>query len=1634
MRLLALIFALLLPPALSAQERAPIPEVLFAVTRGVDLPGGDLAQLFDTTLPACEAACRADPACRAYTYNERSRACFPKGDAGEPVPFAGAISGQALRISPTRLAGAEGRRAALPTLTGADLDRAAAFALGLGRRHPVDGRSLEQLLDFAKGADPDVSLQPVGGAITLTDAPDFWRDYAEAALAIEADGRRARELEDLAADAAVNAYLRAGRPGQEAAALLTLSRAWERQGRGRDALAALRRASELQPANRAVEQALDRAIGRYGLRVADTQVDSDAAAPRVCAILSEDVALGTDIAPYVQTPDPTYAVTVEGAQICLSGMTHGTRVAFTLRRGLPGASGEALIRPIPLTLYVRDRTPSVRFPGRGYVVPRTRQAALPVETVNIATLDLRLRRMSDRNLTRLTAEQWLGRPLSRWELEGVDRDLTSEIWRGQADITADLNADRLTRLPLAEALGDQPPGIYLLEARQAGVPEWQATPATQWFVLSDLGLSSRAGTDGLTAMVRGLGDAQARAGVAVQLISRSNAVLGEVVTDAKGIARFPAPLAAGTGGDAPGVLVARTDNDLAFLSLTDAAFDLSDRGVEGRAPPGALDAYLHTDRGAYRPGEVVHATLLARTAQAEAAPEVPLLFTLERPDGVEALRVTSRPDAAGGHVVSLPVPQVAARGTWRLSAYLDPDAAPLATTRLLVEDFVPERIDVTLDAPEVLTPGATLGVDAQYLYGAPGAGLAIEGEVALRPTRRLVSFPGFRFGRHDEPTQRRTVSLPASLTTDAQGQARVPLPLGGADGAGLREAQVSIRIAEASNRPVERSLTRPIAPTAPLIGLRPLFEGVVPDGAEARFEVISLAPDLTPVPRTLAWRLDRVETRYQWYQLSGDWRWEPITTRSRIAEGRVTAGAPVTLSQPVDWGRYELTVESTDGAFTETSLSFRAGWFGAEDGRDTPDRLEVALDRAAYTPGDTATLRIVSPGAGVGVIEVMHGAIVERRDVPLTEGAQEVTLPVTADWGPSGYVVATLFRPMAEAEGRLPSRAVGIAHAAVAPGARALDVALDLPTEVRPNSRLTVPVRVSGDGPVFVTLSAVDRGILNLTAHAAPDPAEHYFGQRRLGVELRDLYGRLIDPFSGAFGQVRSGGDARAALASQSPPPTEDAVALFSGRVEVRDGLAEVPLDLPAFDGTLRIDVVAWSAEGVGAASQDLIVRDPVVARMTLPRFLAPGDETRVLVELAHVAGTAGDVDVALTARNATLGAVPATVTLAEQGRATLPIRLKVEAPGTVTLDLRVTTPDGVTVDRQARLSVQSNDPQVAERLRLTLAPGGRFTLDDAALAGFQPGSAEATLTLGPLARFDAAGLARGLERFAYGCTEQVASQLIPQLYLGAGDDAAIATALDILAARQGANGGFGLWGAGSGTLWLDAYITDVLARARAEGHAVPDAVYRAALDHLANRVAGAPDVEAGDPLARALPYALLVLAREGAAQVGDLRYYADARAEAFAAPLAAAQLGAALALYGDPARSEALFRRSARALAVATASGDDKGWRTDFGTDRRDIAGVLTLAAEVGSTAVDRSALAAALAGATSGSDGLASTQEAAWTLMAVEALRSEAALGGGGITVDGVQVADTEVLRTVGGPAQVVENTGEAPLDLTL
>ena len=79
----------------------------------------------------------------------------------------------------------------------------------------------------------------------------------------------------------------------------------------------------------------------------------------------------------------------------------------------------------------------------------------------------------------------------------------------------------------------------------------------------------------------------------VTLVSRSNRELGTATTDAQGYARFDAGLTRGRKGAEPGLVVVEDgDTDMAFLSMTDPAFDLSDRGVEGRAPAGPIDLFL----------------------------------------------------------------------------------------------------------------------------------------------------------------------------------------------------------------------------------------------------------------------------------------------------------------------------------------------------------------------------------------------------------------------------------------------------------------------------------------------------------------------------------------------------------------------------------------------------------------------------------------------------------------------------------------------------------------------------------------------------------------------------------------------------------------------------------------------------------------------------------------------------------------------------------------------------------------------------------------------------------------------------------------------------------------------------------
>lgn len=1646
----------------SAQDRA------ISLLPGTDLPGFDYGVIKNTTLDACSAACADDRICRAFTFNEKAKWCFLKGAAGTETAFAGATSG---KIDPAaEQALAAERQAELP-FPASDL---VYYAQYFAQQLPTTDVPPPNLTyaDLVKAGDEAAATGNSAAAnVSYRQAlalnrndPALWLKLADVQLErADADLRNnnsssAYDFAQTSTWSATNAFLLSQSVAERAKALARLAAGLERRTMWRESIATYRASLALVD-DAGLQGRLDQVVAEHGFRIASNQVDSEAADPRICVVFSDPLPAGdTDLSSYVVVDGaPQVAVETEQSQLCITGVRHGQRYTIRVRSGLPSAAGEQLRADAELNVYVPDRTPFVGFANNAYVMPAGLGGGLPMTSVNATSADIAIYRIGDRNIATAVRQGIFRGTLDGYSAEDIADRYGQQEFEGTVDLSkGQANDMTITAIPVKETLGTLEPGAYVITAKvTGGKAEFWQEMATQWFIVTDLGLTTVSGEDGVHTFVRSLTSAQPVAGSTVRLVAVNNEILGEATTDANGEAVFAAGLARGEGGRAPQLVVAETGaGDYAFIDYTRPAFDLTDRGVDGRPTPGPLDLWATTERGVYRPGETVFLTALLRDGKAKAIEKLPLTLELERPDGVVADRQVIKDGGAGGYSVALPLASEAMRGSWTVRFYADPKAPALNSTSFLVEDFEPERLAFEISAAQgPVTAGdvTEVSVAARYLYGATAPGLDIEADSIVRAVPTLNDFPGYVFGRVDDTFTTDYQPLGSVGSTDDEGNAtaEIVVPEPPATTRPLT-ATLAVRLVDTSGRAIQRNLTRPVTPLTDLIGLKPQFseDDGLDEGSSAAFDVIVVGTDGKQKAESgLEWTLSRIETNYQWYRNNGSWKWEAVTTTREVGNGSVDAVAtgPVTVSAPVTWGRYRLEVNSTGDAATSSTYEFYAGYYYAEAGSDTPDELDVALDKTAYRPGDTAVLKLEPQFAGTALVLVVDDGIIDMRSVEVPAEGTSVELPVTDQWGPGAYVTATLYRPADATEKRMPARALGVAYADVEPGDLKLDVAIEAEEVYAPRAPLTATVKLANVQPgdtAYVTVAAVDLGILNLTRFAVPDPDGWFFGQRQLGVEFRDLYGALIDPTQGSIGAVRSGGDGEG-FAGGTPPPTTVLVAQHTGIVTVgEDGTAEVTFDMPDFNGTVRLMAIAWTASAIGHASTDVIVRDPVVVTMTPPRFLRLDDTSRLLVEINNLSGTPGAYRVELiTGDGLSTDAATQTVELSTGERTALDLSLTGTAIGDQSLKLIVTDPSGNALVKDLLLGVRAASGPVTTSVVVPIGPGESVTLDGSRFDGLIPRSGSLTFAVGPIARLDVPELLLSLDRYPYGCAEQTASRALPLLYLndvarmmGLGTDDALAQRIrDAIAdelSKQNSAGGFGLWGPFSGSeLWLDAYVTDFLLRARAEGYAVPDQAMTMALDNLGNQVSYASDFSSGG---EDIAYALLDLARAGRAAIGDLRYYLEAKLDAFSSPLAKAQLGAALALYGDRTRAAEAFAAAVEDLKVAE---DRYRYRADYGSRLRDTAAVLALAAEFSPAGIDLVALTQQLADLRDAAR-WSSTQEDAWTLVAASALARSATVGK--VTVDGEALEGTVYRRyddvVISGSPVTVTNEGNTATEMTV
>lgn len=1244
--------------------------------------------------------------------------------------------------------------------------------------------------------------------------------------------------------------------------------------------------------------------------------------------------------------------------------------------GLTAITQAQLGKDYSTKIETRDLQPSVGFASRGSLLPAEFSQGLPVLALNVEHVDVEFFRIKNSALPEFLTQWGRNSSLETWQAREL-LPLADLVHSARFELSPALNTRETLQLPIKPIKALNEAGVYLAVMREAGTYNY-TQPATV-FSISDIAVSAHRFRQQLDVFTQALSNGLALEAIDLQILDKKGQLLASGKTDKQGHAQLPIT-------DKADVLVAQHGQQTSFIRLNTASLDLAEFAIAG--PPGqALQFFVFGPRDLYRPGETILLNGLLRDADGQKVEVQPIQVEVRRPDQQVSRQFVWQADEQGLYQYQLPIGANAPTGRWQL--LFDLGGGIKQVYDILVEDFLPERLALDLQASATpLKPQDALNVavEGRYLYGAPAAGNRVTGQLYIRPLRDAVSaLPGFQFGAVSDEPIHQDIDLD-ELLLDEQGHVQMQLDSQWSQSKSPLNLIVQASILESAGRPVTRRVLQAVWPASQLPGIRGVFQGEEVDAdSQPEFEIVLSNPQGDKLAaEQLKVRLIRERRDYYWnYSENSGWSHHYNKKLITVSEQTVAveSGHTATVSVPVLWGPYRLEVEDPSTGLL-SSLGFWAGYAEQDNalgGAVRPDQVKLALDKPAYRNGDTARVTINAPAAGSGYL------LVESADGPLwwqplnvpAEGTS-VEIPLADDWLRHDlYISALVVRPGERQAQITPKRAVGLLHLPLQRKDRQLALSLHAPEQMRPGQPLTVKVKAqSVDGQALtqstqVMLSAVDVGILNITEFAAPDPFAGFFARKGYSVDQFDVYGQLIEAGNGRLARMLFGGDAALAGGGQRPQTHVNIVALQSMPVTLdAQGEAEITLDIPDFNGRLRLTAQVWNDNQFGMAEQPLEVAAPLVAELSAPRFLAGGDHSQVALDLHNLTEQAQSVSVQLSS-SGLLSIAPASrslkVELAAKQRKILEVPVTALAgygQGQVHLDvqgMQLPNEDLAALKRDWRIGVRPAYPAESRSYQAAINANQSWRLPLEALAGYQTSGLEAVLSVSSRPPLNITEHLRALDAYPYGCSEQTTSGLMAALYISDAqlDGLKISTdtpeqrrqqielGIERLLAMQRYNGSFAMWSAeGTEEYWATVYVTDFLLRARQQGFAVPTAALKSAQERLLRYLQEGYLIDSDYSQApestrfAVQAYAGFVLARDKNAPLGALRSLFERRQDARSG-LPLLHLALALQWMGDAPKAQQALH------AGLHVQRSDELYMADFGSELRDQAQILALLQE---------------------------------------------------------------------------------------
>ena len=1028
----------------------------------------------------------------------------------------------------------------------------------------------------------------------------------------------------------------------------------------------------------------------------------------------------------------------------------------------------------------------------------------------------------------------------------------------------------------------------------------EGTISKRFVMATDLGLLVKTAADGSRdVFVMALGAGRPVADVTIQALARNGSILKEVKTNATGHARLPA-FAGLTGERQPVAVMATKDGDTSFLPFNERqlpAMDYSRFDTEGvlASRIKAIEAFVFTERGVYRPGDTVHAGFITRRRDWQPVIEgLPLSISLNDSQGREVAEQKTRLPFDGFFACDFPLSDAASLGVHEITVNVL-DATGHAIFRLgraavRVEEFTPDRMKVATRIDPAPPAGwldckATDAlVSVQSLFGEPAPERRVTMQLELSPADfGFPEWPGYAFYDRNaaESTSRagRTINL-GDLRTDEKGFATFKLPLDTLKDASFRLAILTEAFERDGGRSVRHAMTSLVSPYASVIGWKADgdLETVAKDSGRA-LTLVAVGRDLKPLAldnrrrRIIEIRQVSVLTKLD----NGNYAYVSTAKEGSLSEVPFSLSASATETKlPTNKaGRFRMEIIDADSV-VHCAVPFQIVGKGDESATlEREAELQLQLSKSEVLPGEEIEVFLTAPYSGAGLVTMERDKVITLQWFRTTTKGNSVRLRIPADAEGTYYVNAAFVRGTSAPEVFHSPLSYAAAPVRVIAAKKKLTFTLDSPREVRPGTQARFGI--TSDRPARLVVYAVDEGIHQITSYKLPLPLDFFLRKQALEVRTQQWLDLLLPEYRFLKSLPAFGGDGDSALSLHLNPfkrRQEAPVVFWSGIIDAGPQRKEVTWNVPDyFNGNLRVMAVGCQANGIGAVEAMTLVKAPIILQPNTPLFVTPGDEFEVSVSVFNHLEAPGLTTIQLSAAASghlePIGnaAIPLTLETGHEGIAHFRFRAKDQLGGA---ELRFeATGGGETVKRSTTLSVRPATHHLTsvttgwfrtgsaeEKVKRTLYQEFRHT--------------EATASITPL------GLARGLEAYVreypYGCSEQIVSRAMVKLVAATEADFrlspkdaadALRSAISQLASRQRSDGGFGYWYAGSSSDYEfhSLYVLHFLSEAKLLGHAVPEELMEGALKY-ASRTARANTRNPADAEMQA--YAIYLLARNG--------------------------------------------------------------------------------------------------------------------------------------------------------------------------